>query len=127
LALIVLVSLSGLFAARVLDTHFTKVVVIEPDTELEHKRSRVGQWNQAHSKEIYSASSSLALLMETFSLVFLSPLRLICLRLFPGFDDEVLKSGLLLRTCDYNLQMEGKTCQVDSSALPPVIASCRIG
>lgn len=43
-------SIAGLFAARVLSDHFESVAIIEPDTELDYKRSRVGQWNQGHGK-----------------------------------------------------------------------------
>jgi hypothetical protein len=41
-------SFSGLLAARVLSDHFEHVAIIEPDLELDEKRTRVGQWNQGH-------------------------------------------------------------------------------
>jgi hypothetical protein len=43
-------SMAGLLAARVLSDHFENVIIIEPDTVLEDKRSRVAQWNQIHSR-----------------------------------------------------------------------------
>jgi hypothetical protein len=42
-------SVAGLLAARVLSDHFENVIMIEPDTELYEKRTRVGQWCHPHS------------------------------------------------------------------------------
>ncbi|EPQ25942.1 uncharacterized protein PFL1_06397 [Pseudozyma flocculosa PF-1] len=41
-------SLAGLLTARVAMDHFDKVVVVEPDSQLEERRGRVIQWPQAH-------------------------------------------------------------------------------
>jgi hypothetical protein len=95
--------------ARVLSIHFEKVLVVEPDTELEHKRTRVGQWNQLHG--------------------FLPILPLILARLFPGFATEAERAGhrFVHLYVSNNVHLEGKGVLVDSSAMPKTLTASRMG
>jgi hypothetical protein len=48
-------------------------------------------------------------------------------RLFRDFDAEARHAGLLIGPAHYNLQIEGKTIQVNESDLPDAVTSSRLG
>jgi hypothetical protein len=77
-------------------------------SELEQKRTRVGQWNQLHG--------------------FLPILRLVLLRLFPNFDDRAKEHGerVLPMMVPDAANLEGKKVLVDPSFMPPTITASRM-
>jgi hypothetical protein len=60
-------------------------------------------------------------------LVFLPLCRLILIRMFPDFDSEAKRSGLLILPADYNFQNEGKTVLLNRDRVGLSIASTRTG
>jgi hypothetical protein len=84
------------------------VVVIEPDSGLERKRSRVGQWNQLHG--------------------FLPILRLVLLQLFPDFDVVAEQTGhRIIPLSGYGvMNFEGKPILIDPSKFPASLDASRM-
>lgn len=67
--------MSGLVATQAMTSHFDKGIIVDPDTALYEKRSRVPRWNQGHAfyRIVYEALN----------------------RLLPNFDENLRSIGAL--------------------------------
>jgi hypothetical protein len=68
--LILITSIAGLLAARVLSDHFERVTIVEPESLDTDRRTRVGQWNQIHSEPQPISLSPRELMHKQYSCSF---------------------------------------------------------